>query len=220
MGGPIESQKTWYTPSVLIAGLMLFFAYLLLPPYLRQELCPADTFLSGPIGREIGVVGDFLIPPSFFALAFLAGNVQSSVSSWIKRHRALVAMTASCALLLSAALWINLTFSFYCATPLAVLLHSDVLRTYRKFTWDDVQVVRARCWAGSRTPWQAGFNISFVDGEEILLPFGYRSETRNRNYEAIRIALQRNTYRYDRSEIKACPHNLYAILAHWPNALR
>jgi hypothetical protein len=219
MADKTQSRKGWSAATLLSGGLVLFFAYLLVPSYLREALCPRDTFLSGPIGSEIGVVGDFLILPSFFILALLTPGIQSSASSWIKRHSASVTIIASCALLLSAILWINLTFSFYCATPSTILLHPDILGSHRKLTWDDVRVVQARCLTGSRTPWEGGLNVSFGNGEEILMPFGYRQPRQKQIYEAIRTALQEKTYRYDLSSIKRCPQGVYSILAHWPSEL-
>jgi hypothetical protein len=219
MADKTQSRKDWSAASLLSGGLVLFFAYLFVPSYLREALCPRDTFLSGPIGSEIGVVGDLLIPPSFFILALLTPGIQSSASSWIKRHSVSVTIIASCTLLLSAILWINLTFSFYCATPSTILLHPDILGSYRRFPWDDVRVVQARCWSGSRTPWQGGLNVSFGNGEEILMPFGYHQQKQKQNYEAIRTALQGKTYRYDLSNIKVCPQDVYSILARWPSKL-
>jgi len=213
MADKTQSRRLWSAASLMIGGWVLFFAYPFVPSYLRGALCPRDTFLTGPIGSEIGEVGDFLILPSFFILVFLAVSIRSS---WITRHSVSVTIIALCALLLSAILWINLTFSFYCATPSTILLHPDILGSYRKFTWDDVRVVQARCWDGSRTRWQGGLNVSLGDGEEILMPFGYRQPRQKQIYEAIRTALQEKIYRYDLSSIKLCTRDVHSMLARWP----
>jgi hypothetical protein len=190
--------------------------------------------LSGPIGTEIDVIGALLLIPSFFILGIVASirspldptlEANRRLIEWILRYRLLLAVSASCALIIAAILWVKVTFSFYCATPNTIQLHPYPLGPWRNFTWDDVKVVQAKCWAGSRTPWQGGLSLILVDGETILLRFGsghgvHGHEAIKRNYDAIKTALQGKKYQYDTSTIGVCTDNVRRILIHWPGELR
>jgi hypothetical protein len=225
----MQMRRAWVAVALLFTGLILLFAYPLAPDYLRQAICPRGTFLSGPIGEEISVLGVILVTPSFFilALATLKPDFQPEhpATNWILRHRLLLSASASCALVIAAALWVNFTFRFYCVTPSAILLHPNPLGQWQNFSWDDVRTVQATCWAGSRTPWQGGQSLILSDGETILLPFGsgrgiHGHEALKHNYDAIKNALWGKKYQYDTSKIGRCAANVRRLLMRWPEEVR
>lgn len=212
---------------IFSAGFLLYmFLYLFLPPYVPAALCPSDTFMFGHMGSELGILGFFLIFPSCFALALAAGvrsrNMKGSATrsrlyKLVERRTAEFMIAAYGGLLVSVIIWVGYAGSYYCATPNAFMLHPSALKTAQVRPWSDITVVRALCWAGSRSPWQGGFSLSFADGEEILLRLGTKAAARNRYYELIRASLAGKSYEYDASDIGKCPRDVYPLFANWKN---
>ena len=214
-----------------IFGTMLFIIglvamTLLLPDYLRQRTCPIDTFLSGPMGSEWGLLSALLLLPAVFAvLVSVAAKPRENAPPFaqlVVRNRAAFGFAGVAALLLAVFGWLGSVFSFYCATPSAILLHPELMRSYERLEWKNVSAVTARCWGGARTPWQGGLNITLDTGDEVLMRLGsgrglYGPRTLARNYEAIRSALNGQSYQYDASAIGRCPTNIAALLINWQN---
>lgn len=216
----------WRVVVFLIGSLVYMFLYLFLPPYVPAAFCPSGTFISGHMGSELGVLGFFLIFPSCFVLAIAAGvrsrnmkgpATRSRFYKLAERRTVEFMIAGYCGFLASVIVWVGYAGSYYCATPTALVLHPNALKPAQVSSWSDVTVVRALCWAGSRSPWQGGFSLSFADGEEILLRLGTKAAARNRYYELIRASLAGKSYEYDASDIGKCPRDVYPLFTNWKN---
>jgi hypothetical protein len=219
----------------MILGLVLPFAYLLTPPYIQRALCPSDAFIWEHFGSRIGVLGVLLVFPSCFALAFCMASSSvaysrspaRSANVWrhIQKYSSVYAFVAVLALTIALVSWLSVVFSFFCATPYKIIFHTGIQDPNREYTWADVTAVHAACWGGSRTPWQGGLTLSFIDGQEALLPLGdgrgiYGWMEVKKNYDAIAAALQGKNYVYDLSRVTHCTNNVYTMLLNWPDELR
>jgi hypothetical protein len=182
----------WRFVAFSIGCLLSIFLYLFLPPYVPAAFCPSGTFISGHMGSKLGILGCLLIFPSWLALTISAGVRSRNMKGAVTRSRLYklgerrsveFMIAAYCGLLVSAIVWVGYAGSYYCATPNAVVLHSGALKPAQVLSWSDVEVVHARCWAGSRSPWQGGLALSFANGEEILLRLGTRAAPSNRYYD-------------------------------------
>jgi hypothetical protein len=216
----------WSGAIFSISPLVYVLLYAFLPDYVPPAFCPSGTFISGHMGSQVGLLGILLVFPSWFILVFCVGArsrnmkgsvIRSRLYNVIEKHCVGFMITAFCGLLVSLIGWVGYAASYYCATPNTILLHPDVLNPAHVLSWNDVEVVRARCWAGSRSPWQGGFSLSFIDGEEILLRLGTRAAARNAYYDRIRASLAGKVYQYDASGIGKCPRDVYPLFANWRN---
>lgn len=225
-GGKSRGTHPWRVVLFSACSLLFMFLYLFLPPYVPAAFCPSGTFISGHMGSELGVLGFFVIFPACFVLAITAGvrsrNIKgpatrSRLYKLVERRTVEFMIAGYSGLLASVIVWAGYAGSYYCATPTALVLHPSALKPAQVRSWSDVTVVRALCWAGSRSPWQGGFLLSFADGEEILLRLGTKAVARQRYYDQIRGSLAGKSYEYDRTGIGQCPRDVYPLLANWKN---
>lgn len=218
---------------VAALGAILFVASAALPALLRNVSCPAGTFLSGPMGPQMGTLIAILVPIVCVALllAIIPLGAHPFLPQLYVRHhlRIWVTVSALSLLTLMGAL-AKLSLSYYCATPLAIFLHPDVLRPSRAFLWSDVRTVRARCWVSASVRGRsgrasvlrfAGLDIGFSDGEEVSMtlsggPYFGGFQATLRDFDMVKLSLFQQHYSYQITDLKYCPAKIYSLFAGWP----
>jgi hypothetical protein len=172
------------------------------------------------------------IPVACLILLFcLAPETRRPIAavSTIKRHLVVFAAIACCTLLAAAAVLTDVTFSFFCATPTAILLHRGVVKSYQRHSWSDVKTVRAYCWNSARLGRSNGIGsymghgslkLTLSDGSEFVLNLGsgqYTAGQQNalHDSELIRRALAGDAYRYEFPDISLCPARIYDLFVTW-----
>jgi hypothetical protein len=219
--------------AVAALGAILFVASAVLPALLRNMSCPAGTFLSGPMGPQMGVLIAILVP--IVCVALLLAIVPRAARPFLPqlyiRHHLRIWVTVSVLSLLTLmGALAKLSLSYFCATPLAVFVHPDVLRPSRAFLWSDVRSVHARCWVSASVRRRsghasvlrfAGLDIEFADGEEVSMTLGGGAYFRGfqatlHDFDMVKLSLFQQHYSYQLTDLKYCPAKIYSLFAGWP----
>jgi hypothetical protein len=111
----------------------------------------------------------------------------------------------------SLLLWVDGLFSYYCATPVGLIVHPDPFLTPIHYKWNDVRRLEVGCHHT-----KGGTSIDFVlvlnDDQRIDLG-GDSWSMLDRNFLGVRRALWGSSYIYDNHQSKDCPANLQHFFA-------
>jgi len=224
--------RGWLAMAVAALGAVLFVASAVLPALLRNVQCPVGTFLSGPMGPQMGTAIAVLVPIVCMALLLSIAPLGATPflpQLYIKHHlRTWVTVSLLALFALMGAL-AKLSLSFFCVTPLAVFLHPDVLHPSHAFLWSDVRNVSARCWISTATRGRyghvsvlrfAGLGIGFADGEQISMtlgggPYFQGFQATLRDFDAVKLSLFQQRYSYQTTDLRYCPAKIRSLFVTW-----
>jgi len=219
---------------VAALGAMLFVASAALPALLRNMSCPVGTFLSGPMGPQMGTLIAILVPIVCVVLLLAIvplGTHPFLPQLYVRHHLRICVANSVLSLMTLMGALAKLSLSYFCATPLAIFLHPDVLRPSRAFLWSDVRSVHARCWVSAYVRGRmdgrpsvirfAGLDIGFSDGEEVSMTLGGGPYFRGfqgtlRDFDMVKLSLFQQHYSYQITDLKYCPAKIYSLFAGWP----
>lgn len=226
-----STNRIWAALAILGFGFLLFAGYFVLPGLARKLSCPSDTFMSGSLGEQSGFVFTIFIPFACLVLLFcLAPSSPKRVAATasIKKHVLVYAAAALSALAVATFILANMTLSYFCAAPTAIVIRHGVGLSEERLSWSDVRSVHAHCWyyaapAGSRTSvYRSGgvLDLSLTDGEAIALQLGTGMYSTGRwglglDAENIRRALGGHDYRYTFSDLDRCSTQIYNLFVTW-----
>lgn len=208
----------------LVAFLACTMAYMTLPFFLRQRLCPPSTvwcIASGSVSTIL--FGMLLIFAAAFVLLVRYGtrfpenqpprSRRPPSALFVLRHGQVAAIVGVlCGI--SGLIWVNYLESYYCITPDQILIKGGVFRSTRLSGWDGVTVVRADCGRGRGNFLWSNLRLTLSDGTAMTVPL--RVDLLDRDYAIVRSALAGKHYEYRISTTVVpdlCPPDVYPLLA-------
>ena len=185
------------------------------PAYFHPFSCPTDTLVSGylGVGNALWLIGAGL--PCLGFLLIMAGSPRRrGKRAWLNwRNYRTIGLIGFAATAVGPFMWLDGLFTYYCATPRAIVVHPDPLEEPVTYAWSDVSRVSTRCYV-SRTRYPE-FNLDMRDGRRVALG-GDTWLTLAKNYAEIGAALAPVPYVYDNHSTDHCPSFYRQLFAKRP----
>ena len=135
-GGPDEAGRERRDNARFTAAVMfvIMMAFVMIPSCTAHFQCPEETVFSGRLGR-----GGYSLGLVMFGVVF--GYLAFAVRA---KLRTVLAAASALSLAVGLALWVQASYSYYCATPRAISLH-PALGASSNLSWGDVRTVIPYC---------------------------------------------------------------------------
>jgi hypothetical protein len=204
----------------------------IMPYNLQRNWCPPSTFFHEGLQGELKFIA-FI--PGFLAAAALCALLVGRIdlSAWSgaysrpkPRGKCFLYLVCFYSVVMgaSACLCIDGASFYFCLTPTGIITRQGFFDPGRRMGWEDVKAVYAWCWTAkprNGASYTGGsVKLSFSDGPELPVALSTRWQPVTYNYEMLRKALRRRTYRYyvnSSVSAGACPPALYPLLWFWPS---